>query len=505
MRYDTYIGRGFKRWSTGYYTPGQLKAWNDFDNSFILLSGAYRSGKSEIGARMALRHALCFPMSKVGIFRQHLASLKRSTLVTVLELIHPTWLKYFSNTNLQAEFINGSTISFIGAEFSDRLGSIELTYGFIDEAAELSEESLGMIQGRLSGELLYPPNYDTLPTEYRNYVDSTVDKRQVVLACTPKSTNHYLYKRFIEDPKPGHISYTSNSISNNNLPEIYLINNLSAYTRPGTSRNWIKEQIQKIRNGDADPNGMFLHDYLTPFGQRNLLGEWVALEGAIYDLDDKWHIYKPDWGTPIAYHAGIDFGYHNPRIVVLAEYRLSKNDQWETRENYKYASAYIIVEGWSKSESTPDEIIQAMKHLYNKYGIKYFYLPHDQPGIAKTARMTLGSSKIKSANTKVLGGINLVHRFFNQGRLVIHPDAPDFDLIWGELNAYSWKQNRDGTWVDQPIKDDDHYPDALRYVLYTRHHNEPDDKQYDFDINDFYKTTPLHYSSDDIGNFKFLL
>lgn len=498
MKFDTYIGRGFERWYRGEYTPGQLKAWWDFTNSFILLSGAYRSGKSEIGSRLAIRHALSFPYAKVGVFRQHLASLKRSTLVTVLELLHPSWIKYFSNTQLQLELINGSTITFIGAEFSDRLGSIELTYGFIDEAAELTEESLGMIQGRLSGELKMPQQYyDSLNENYKKYVDNTIDKRQLILACNPKSTNHYLYHRFIENPKPGHVAYTSNSISNNNLPEIYLVNNLSAYTRPGISRDWILENVREIRKGNLDPSGYFLKDYLTPFGQRNLLGEWVALEGSIYNLDDKYHIREPDWGQPISYYGGIDFGFHNPRIIVAREHKLTSTDSQDIK--YKVASVYQIVEGWSQKEATPDDLINAMKYLDNKYDIKHFYLPHDQPGITKTAKRSLGGSKVKNAKTDVLPGINLVFRFFNQNRITIRSNCIDKDLIWSELNGYSWKQNRDGTWEDKPIKVNDHYPDALRYLIYSRHYKEPEEKLNSFDLNKF-KKMPNSFSTKDLAN-----
>lgn len=167
MRYETKIGSGFRRWSEGTYSPGQLEAFNDFTSSFILLSGAYRSGKTEIGARAALRHAYFFPGAKVGIFRQHLASLRRSTLGSVLELLHPSWIGDWSNTQLECRLKNGSSIAFIGADYSDRLGSIELSMAFIDEAHELSEESLGMIQGRLSGTLRLPRNIDDYPSTSR--------------------------------------------------------------------------------------------------------------------------------------------------------------------------------------------------------------------------------------------------------------------------------------------------------------------------------------------------
>jgi phage terminase large subunit len=362
------------------------------------------------------------------------------------------------------ELHNGSTISFIGADAADRLGSIELTYGFIDEASELSEESLGMIQGRLSGQLVLPPNIDQLPENIQAYLKSTLDIRQVVLACNPKSTNHYLYKRFIDEPQPGHVVYNSNSISNPNLPVVYLVNNLSAYVKPGVTRDWILEQVRKVRAGLVDASGLYLKDYLTPFGQRNLLGLWVALEGAIYDLDEAFHVVDQpptEWGPVTNYVAGIDFGFHNPRLAIFSEHKVVLNGQLQ--------SAYLFVHGWHQKGATGDDLILKLKELDEKYHLQAAYLPHDQPGLKKIARKTLGSSRIKSAKTAVSAGIHVTSRFLNSGRLKLLRSAPDYDLAWGELGGYQWKPDGEGGYLDQPIKQNDHHPDAFRYMIYSRH------------------------------------
>ena len=467
MRYESLIGKGFDRWSTGAYSPGQLEAFSDFQNSFILLSGAYRSGKSEIGARMAIRHAMFFPNSKVGILRAYLASLRKSTLVTMLELIHPSWVKSWSNTFLQMELLNGSSISFIGADSPDRLGSIELTFGLIDEASELSEESLGMIQGRLSGSLVLPNNFGELPDNIKEYVQKTIGIRQVVLACNPKSTGHYLYKRFVSEPQPGHVTYNSNSISNPNLPEVYLVNNLSAYVRPGVTREWVIEQVRRVRAGEVNPNGLHMMDSLTPFGQRNLLGLWVALEGAIYEMDKNAHVVSKVpafWGVSLGHFIGGDFGFHNPRLAVLSHHRFLQGDH--------VVNAYVMVDAWSQKNATGDDLVLALEKLKAKWNAKYAYLPHDQPGIKKTAKKTLGSSFVKNAKNSVNAGINVTSRFINQNRLLILDSCTDFDLIWAEFSGYTWKPGSDGDFKDEPVKAEDHYPDAVRYLIYTRHYRD---------------------------------
>lgn len=465
MRYESKLGVGYQRWSMGEYTPGQLDAFSDFENAFILLSGAYRSGKSEIGSRMAIRHAIFFPGAKVGIFRAHLASLRKSTLLSVLELIHPSWVKSWSNTYLQLELLNGSTISFIGCDASDRLGSIELTFAFIDEASEVSEESLGMIQGRLSGQLYLPDNFLELPDNIQQYLQETVDIRQAILSCNPKSTGHYLYKRFISDPQPGHVVYNSNSVSNSNLPEIYLVNNLSAYVKPGYTRDWVIEEIRAIRSGKKPANGLHLAPALTPFGKRNLLGMWVAMEGAIYSLDDERHYVKEvpkEWGQPTGYFGCVDFGFHNPRLAIMAEHKFMQNGQQVT--------GLAMVDGWAKPKSTGDDLILAIKEMIELYpSLDTVYFPHDQPGIRKTARKTLGSKYVTKAKTNVNAGINVMSRFINSYRFLVLETARESELAWAELTGYQWKKDRDGVQLDEPVKAEDHFPDAFRYGTYTRY------------------------------------
>jgi hypothetical protein len=293
------------------------------------------------------------------------------------------------------ELLNGSTISFIGADHSDRLGSIELTYAFIDEASEVSEESLGMIQGRLSGQLVLPENFEDLPTNIQEYLQQTVGIRQAILSCNPKSTGHYLYKRFISDPQPGHVVYNSNSVSNGNLPKIYLLNNLSAYIKPGYTREWVEEQIDQIRDGTKEANGLHLAPALTSFGKRNLLGLWVAMEGAIYSLDDEKHYLDKvpeEWGQPIGYFGCTDFGFHNPRLAIMGEYHFMQNGQRVT--------GVAMVDGWAENKSTGDDLVLAAKEMIELYpSLDTIYWPHDQPAIRKTARKTLGSKYVTKAKT----------------------------------------------------------------------------------------------------------
>lgn len=464
MRYETIIGKGFNRWSEGDYTPGQIEAFHDFKNSFILLSGAYRSGKSEIGARAAIRHAIFFPGAKVAVLRQYISSLRKSTLRTVLELIHPSWVKSWSNTFLEMEFINGSTLSFIACESPDKLGSIELTFAFIDEASEVSEESLGMVQGRLSGSLKLPPNFDELPDNIQAYLEGTIEKRQVYLACNPKSKGHFLYKRFIKDPKPGHIAYTSNSISNTNLPEVYLVNNLSAYAIQGVTAEWITQEIRAVRSGEKPSDGLHLIPFLTEFGQRNLLGQWVALEGAIYNLTEKFLVDQApeEWGTPTGnYYASMDYGYQHGRVMLYEEYK------------YRGQEHYLIIDCWTKPEALDTDFVTKIHEWDLEYHLSKVYVPHDAGSVRKKLIYEIGGSHVMMAKNSVEAGISTTSRFVNSRRILFKVWADERHvLFFNECVGYQWDQDKDGEPLDKPLKKADHTPDALRYFIYSKHKND---------------------------------
>jgi len=468
VKYESEIGKGFNRWSEGQYTEGQEKALSNFSDLFILNSGSYRSGKTEILCRAGIRHILTFQGAKLGVFRAHLASLKKSTLLTFLQLIHPSWVKSWSNTDLVMELINGSKVSFIGADFPDRLGSIELTMALIDEAAEVSEEAITMIQGRLSGHLERPTNYGGLPSNLREYVDATLGIRQTWLACNPKSSNHPLYKTYIKDQKPGHKIYSSNSLANVNLPENYLVQNLAAYVRDGFDIAWVRDQVRAIRSGEAPADGLHLKDYLNPLGQRNLLGLWVALEGAVYNLDEARHLLgkvPEGWLDSGKCFAGVDFGFHNPRVIVAKRYQAPSELGFKT--------AYAAVDYWRGKEATGEDLLNALRALVDRWAIETLVLPHDRPDLFKLARNEFGSNSLRKAKTNVLSGILTTSEFINSGRLIFlkttdDPEAPNnHALAWEEMTGYEWGKDKNGNYQDEPVKKNDHYPDALRYLVHT--------------------------------------
>lgn len=451
MRYDTQIGSGFHRWHEGHYTPAQKLAMSDFTHSSILNSGSYRSGKTEGMCRMGLRHAIAFPNAKVGVFRQFQASLKISTMLTFLQLTHPSWVKDWSNSELTLTLKNNATVRFLGLDSSDKIGSIELTQALLDEAHEIDEESDTMVNGRLSGELKIPANFDGLPPDLQAYVKGTADLRQSLYACNPKSKGHRLYKNFIESPGEGRIAYMSNSLANPNLPASYLPSQLEQYLLDSQShdRAWLLEQIRQVRDGEVDPSGVHLAPYLSVFGQRNLLGQWVSADGAIWNINPETHFTEEPMRDAVGVIAGVDFGFANPRIVLA---------------RYNQAGHYQTFGYWHEQQSTPGELVIKMTEFALQMPIDYIFVPPDQPGIIRELKLSLeqvgiDTGIVKGAKNSVLAGINSVASSLGKHELTFLK-APM--LFRNEMTGYEWKPGK-----DEPLKVNDHYCDAIRYLVFS--------------------------------------
>jgi hypothetical protein len=393
-----------------------------------------------------------------------------------LELTDPSWVRSWNNSELEMTLINGSQLNFMGCDFPDRIGSIELSVALIDEAHETSEEAYGMIVGRMSTPLVVDEDWLSHHPELEDYAREWQDIRQVFLVCNPKSKGHWLYRDFI-DPKtrlPGRGFYTSNTLTNLNLPLSYLTQNLGNYARPGVTEEILRDTIEAVREGTLDPSGDQLVPLLTPFGQRNLLGHWVSLEGAIYDLDTRLHLQDipESWGDsgysldaswdlegiprPSRFFAAVDFGFHHPRIVLGGLYPRNRLG---------------ILGYWHGASQDPLEMVKALERIAEQVDLFRVFMPHDQPGVKKLARTALGASKVGNAENPVLSGIGLVQTLLSRKALLIAPSIlsgfpkDSRGLCWKELEGYQWDRDSQGVWLDRPKKVDDHFPDAIRYLV----------------------------------------
>lgn len=428
------IGTGLARWESP-LLPSQLQVWGDLESANILFSGAYRAGKSELCCRLALRHAIIHQRSRVGIFRNYLKSIKQSTLITLLSLTDPNLVADWSNSELILTLVNGSRISFFGCDDPDRMGSVELSFGFIDEVHEISDESYTMIRGRLS---LQPPVWE--PYRDSPYV-ATV--RQLICAANPKAKNHHLYQRFWGG-RAGHKVYFGNTLENHYLPKDYVANLVSSYTRPGVTL----EQVNKLmENPDRDMRLADLANLFNSHGRRNLLGLWGS-------SDQQWY---PDFELAIVDKlpahfeyiiAGIDWGYNDPRFCKIG----LSDGKW-------YTFGY-----WAPAKLTPDDFIAGVAE--RMAGTNFCYAPPDQPGLIRQLKRLV--PRIRKAKNAVLPGISAVASAMGKTLFFYADGSNDWLICQDEFIGYERKiDSKTGEITDTPNKIQDHMPDCVRYAFYS--------------------------------------
>lgn len=258
-----------------YFVNDQQESFFDCEAPELLYSGAFRAGKSRIGCEKAYWLAKRYPGIPIGIFRKTAASLAASTERTLLHDVIPRAEIVKSNrTERWYELANGSRIWLFGLDpdpitgLPSKVGSVELGWAFIDEAAECSEADWVQVKGRLS----WPG----------------IAYHQIAAATNPASPSHWLKVRFTP-PTDTRVYLHASTFDNPALPSDYL-------TDAGSS---------------AEGNGYFARRYYR--------GEWVAAEGQIWFLPDDQVLALTEqrWRRVVA---GIDWGYqHAFACEVIAE------------------------------------------------------------------------------------------------------------------------------------------------------------------------------------------
>jgi len=240
----------------------QQRAFFNCAASEVLYSGAYRAGKSRIGCEKAYWLAKRYPGIPIGIFRKTAASLAASTERTLLHDVIPRgMIARHNRTERWYELANGSRIWFFGLDpdpitgLPSKVGSVELGWAFVDEAAEVTESDWSMVKGRLS----WPG----------------IPYHQIAAATNPASPKHWLKVRFTP-PTADRVYLHASTFDNPLLPEDY---------------------VTDARNG--------AEDYLK---RRYIYGEWVGAEGAIWTLPDDAVKYPEttEWKRVVA---GVDWGF----------------------------------------------------------------------------------------------------------------------------------------------------------------------------------------------------
>lgn len=203
--------------------------------------------------------------------------------------------------------------------------------------------------------------------------------------------------------------------------------------------------------------------------KRLILGQWVAAEGAIYEMIDP---------TPGGRHVVLtpDLPEHCDRRIICCDYgtatvtvyldlRYSEGCGWWVHDEWYWDA---VKQGRQKTDS---ELADDLAEFVGD-GPEVEALIIDEAATSFIAECGQRDDlpPIMSSEKAVTDGIKHVAGLFGSGTLRI---AARCRQLLAEITGYVWDSKAQKKGEDKPLKRADHGPDALRYGLYTVHIRKP--------------------------------
>jgi len=176
--------------------------------------GGFGSGKTFAGAFLGLKLCDKYPGIRGLVGAQTFPLVRDTTLVMYLEHlendgkvegVHYNYIK----SEAKIEFCNGSSILFRSFDDETRLKSLNLGFVEIEEMSDVSEATFKMLLGRLR--------------------QAGIPQHRLFGHTNPESTKGWIYKTFVENPKPNYRLIIAPTTQNIYLPEDFAENLKKAY------------------------------------------------------------------------------------------------------------------------------------------------------------------------------------------------------------------------------------------------------------------------------------
>lgn len=234
---------------------------------------------------------------------------------------------------------------------------------------------------------------------------------------------------------------------------------------------YVSEEFMENVKNEAIKRGM-----LSGFMQEYEL-EFRSVQGAVYpSFDRKIHLIKPlDIPEDLTYYACIDFGWHTTAFLLLG---VDKDQTW-----------YVIDEVYGK-ETELDHLIPQFKNVIGDKRIVLMVgdsANRDAIEVMSRHFPMIGVNKANDSKGYALGIGQITEKLRPREQLVGLPKPSLYigsnckHLIY-EIESYRFPEEKpERNASDVPVKEDDHGPDALRYLfLQLKFGLQKDDKPLEF-------------------------
>jgi phage terminase large subunit len=358
------------------------------------------------------------------------------------------------------------------------------------EDPEISEKDFYDLLGRLRGNAVYRGYDPTMPKSGPQFM---------MMSCNPSAG--WVYKRIVRPLK----LYQERGIIGDDLlcerdkhrmpilrdgKPILMVELFEAPTH-ANYRNLSEKYIRTLES-----------TYQGQMYDRYLMGEWASYEGLVYPqwndqvhvqphtdmlnyLDDlvRYRRYEPNWVE------GYDFGIAAPSCYLLAfvdpEYKVHIVDGFHRKE-FDIRDQVIQINRIRAHYGVPDDYIFADPSVFRRFRATASTVGKSTPDLM----WDYGKIRLRRGNNDIMNGILKVQSYLTVQQGTRNPYNVDttspmlyvsdrLQCVPDEMASYMWKRDSHDVPQDEPIDENDHSLDTIKYMLSDR----PDVGQIHTDLN----------------------
>lgn len=399
------------------------KGYNRFHHSrnfYRVVKGGRGSKKSKSTALDYIYKMLKYPWANLLVVRRFSNTNKQSTYTDLKWAANRMKVSHLFKFNESLPEITvketGQKILFRGLDDPLKITSITVDNGLL---AWLWLEEAYQVENK--------DKFDTLVESIRGSVDDKNFFKQITVTFNPWSERHWLKSAFFDEETR--------------------FNDVFADTTTYRDNEWLDQQ-------DIDR----YEDLWRTNPRRAAVvanGDWGVAEGLVFenytvrDFDIMATIKRVGETA-----AGLDFGFtHDPTTFPRLAVDLDNKELWIYAEHYEHAM-------------TTDDIFNMIVEAEMQNAL----ITADSAEQRLIAELKAKGINRITPSVKGAGSINAGIDFMKQFKIYIHPSCVK---TIEEFDTYIYKQDKDGKWLNEPIDDNNHIIDAIRYALERYHIQKP--------------------------------
>ncbi|MFP3767619.1 PBSX family phage terminase large subunit [Streptococcus sp. TATVAM-FAB35] len=404
---------------------GYGKFWRS-KNFYRVVKGSRGSKKSKTTALNYVVRLLKYPWANLLVIRRFSNTNKQSTYTDFKWACNQLKVSHLFKFNESLPEITvkktGQKILFRGLDDPLKITSITVDVGilswlWVEEAYQIESED----------------KFSTVVESIRGSVSDPTFFKQITLTFNPWNERHWLKRVFFDEE-----TRRSDTLA---LTTTYRCN------------EWLDE-IDRQRYEDL---------YVTNPRRARIVcdGEWGVAEGLVFENTrvEEFDIQKTVQRVKET-TAGMDFGFTQDPTTLIC-----------VAVDFENKRLYLYNEHYQKAMLT-DDIVKMLKDK----GMQRSYISADSAEKRLIAEIRSKGINGIVPSLKGKGSIMQGIQFMQGFEIIIHPSC---EHTIEEFNTYTFKQDKEGNWLNEPIDANNHIIDAVRYSLERYHIQKRNTNQFD--------------------------